>query len=265
MNNLNRDLAPVSAAAWDQIDDEAARTLKRYLGGRRVVDMHGPDGYALSAVGTGHIRPVEPIADGVQSAQRAVDPLVELRVPFTLSRRAIDDVARGSNDSDWQPLKDAARQIALAEDRLIFEGYASAGIKGILPETSNPTVTLPKEASDYPQAVARAVSQLRLAGVNGPYALVLGTAAFTAATGGAEDGYPVASHLKKLVDADVVWSQALEGGAVVTTRGGDFDLYLGQDISIGYLSHDADSVTLYLQETLTFQMQTSEAVVVLTA
>lgn len=263
MNNLYRDLAPISAAAWAQIEDEASRTLKRYLGARRVIDVHGPKGYDLSAIGTGHIRPVDPIADGVHSAQREVSPLVELRVPFTLTRSAVDDVARGSNDSDWQPLKDAARQIALAEDRLVFDGYASAGIKGMLPETSNPTVPLPKDASDYPQAVARAVSQLRLAGVNGPYALVLGTAAFTAATGGAEDGYPVANHLKRLVDADIVWSEALKGGAVVTTRGGDFDLYLGQDISIGYLSHDADSITLYLQETLTFQMQTAEAVVVL--
>ena len=50
--------------------------------------------------------------------------LVELRVPFELDRQAIDDVERGANDSDWQPAKDAARQIAFAEDRAIFEGYA---------------------------------------------------------------------------------------------------------------------------------------------
>jgi len=92
---------------------------------------------------------------------------------------------------------------------------------------------------------------------------VLGTAAYTLATGGAEDGYPVLKHLERLLNMPVVWSQALEGGAVITTRGGDFDLWLGQDISIGYLGHTADSVTLYLQESLTFQMQTSEAVVVL--
>ncbi|MFD1795922.1 bacteriocin [Paracoccus aurantiacus] len=261
MNNLYRELAPISAGAWDQIEDEAKRTLRRYLGARRVVDMHGPDGFDLSAVGTGHISKIEPIADGVDAAQRKVSPLVELRVPFTLTRAAIDDVARGSNDSDWQPLKDAARQIALAEDRLVFYGYPDAGIEGILPNSSNKSVTLPADVAEYPEAVAQAVSQLRLAGVNGPYALVLGTADFTQATGGAEDGYPVARHLAKLVDCDVIWSQALSGGAVVTTRGGDFDLYLGQDISIGYLSHDAETVQLYLQETLTFQMQTSEAVV----
>ncbi len=265
MNNLHRELAPISDAAWAQIEDEASRTLKRYLSARRVVDVDGPKGAGYAAAGTGHTRPIEAPADGVRSLLREAQPLVELRVPFTLTRQAIDDVERGSDDSDWQPLKDAARKIALAEDKLVFHGYGPAGIRGILPESSNPAVSLPADVADYPEAVARAVSQLRLAGVNGPYALILGTQAFTEATGGTDDGYPVVSHLRKLVDADVVWSQALDGGAVVTTRGGDFDLYLGQDISIGYLSHDAETVTLYLQETLTFQMQTSEAVVVLPA
>ncbi|WP_018001204.1 family 1 encapsulin nanocompartment shell protein [Paracoccus sp. N5] len=265
MDNLYRELAPISSAVWAQIEEEAARTLKRYLGARRVVDLHGPEGFALSAVGTGHLKPAPALAEGVACHQREVNPLVELRVPFSLTRAAVDDVARGANDSDWQPLKDAARQLALAEDRLVFHGYPEAGIKGILPETSNPAVPLPEDVADYPEAVARAVSALRLAGVNGPYALVLGTAGFTAASGGAEDGYPVLKHLEKLVDAPVAWSQALQGGAVVTTRGGDFDLWLGQDIAIGYLAHDAQTVTLYLQESLTFQMQTGEAVVVLEA
>ena len=265
MNNLHRELAPISQAAWEEIEEEARRTLKRYLGARRVVDLHGPEGSDFSAVGTGHQRPAAPLADGVQSALRLVNPLVQLRVPFVLSRSAIDDVERGSSDSDWQPLKDAARRIALAEDRLVFLGYADAHIAGMLPASSNARITLPDSAGDYPEAVARAVSQLRLAGVNGPYALVLGTKAYTEATGGADDGYPVIKHLEKLVDAEVVWSQAIDGGVVVTTRGGDFDLWIGQDISIGYLDHDATQVTLCLQETLTFQMQTSEAVVDLPA
>ena len=61
MNNLHRELAPISDAAWAQIEEETARTFKRYLAGRRVVDVRGPAGTALSAVGTGHLRrsPVE--------------------------------------------------------------------------------------------------------------------------------------------------------------------------------------------------------------
>src|SRR5580704_4843773 len=116
MNNLHRELAPISDAAWAQIEEETSRTLKRYLAARRVVDVQGPVGTGLSAVGTGHLRAIAAPKDGIVVRQREVKALVELRVPFELDREAIDDVDRGANDSDWQPAKDAARQIAFAED-----------------------------------------------------------------------------------------------------------------------------------------------------
>src|ERR1700674_618196 len=115
MNNLHRELAPISDAAWSQIEEETSRTIKRYLAGRRVVDVEGPDGRALSAAGTGYLRNVPAPGDGILARQREVKPLVELRVPFELDRQQIDDVERGANDSDWQPAKDAARLLALAE------------------------------------------------------------------------------------------------------------------------------------------------------
>ena len=120
MNNLHRELAPISDAAWAQIEEEASRTLKRYLAGRRVVDVQAAGGTGLSAVGTGHLRTIKAPGNGIVARQREVKVLVELRVPFELDRQAIDDVERGANDSDWQPAKDAARQIAFAEDRAIF-------------------------------------------------------------------------------------------------------------------------------------------------
>jgi uncharacterized linocin/CFP29 family protein len=128
MNNLHRELAPISEAAWAQIEEETSRTLKRYLAGRRVVDVREPGGIGLSAVGTGHLRTIAAQGDGIVARQREVKGLVELRAPFELNRQAIDDVERGANDSDWQPAKDAARQIAFAEDGAIFEGYDAAGI-----------------------------------------------------------------------------------------------------------------------------------------
>src|ERR1700756_4893319 len=123
MNNLHRELAPISDAAWAQIEEETARTLKRYLAGRRVVDLHGPSGSALAAVGTGHLQSLTAPEDGVITRRRDVKAIVEVRVPFELDRQQIDDVERGANDSDWQPAKDASRKIAFTEDRAIFEGY----------------------------------------------------------------------------------------------------------------------------------------------
>jgi uncharacterized linocin/CFP29 family protein len=264
MNNLHRELAPISDSAWAQIEEEASRTLKRYLAGRRVVDLQGPAGTALSAVGTGHSQNIAAPADGILARQRAVKALVELRVPFELDRQAIDDVEHGANDSDWQPAKDAARRIAFAEDRAIFDGYAAAGIEGIRQGTSNPVMTLPADARAYPEAIAQALSQLRLVGVDGPYCVLLGADAYTALAETSDQGYPVLQHIKRLVDTEIIWAPAIAGAFVLSTRGGDFDLHLGQDTSIGYLSHTDAAVCLYLQETFTFLLLTTEAAVALT-
>jgi uncharacterized linocin/CFP29 family protein len=263
MNNLHRELAPISDAAWAEIEEEATRTLKRYLGGRRVVDVPSPGGIALPGVSTGHLRPISAPAEGILANQREVKPLVELRVPFELSRQTIDDVERGSEDSDWQPVKDAAKKVAFAEDRAIFNGYPAAGIQGVREGTSNPIMTLPADVREYPDAVAQALSQLRLVGVNGPYSVLLGANEYTALAETRDHGYPVLEHVKRIVDGNLVWAPAVEGAFVLTTRGGDFELSIGQDFSIGYLSHTESVVRLYLQETFTFRVLTSEASVVL--
>lgn len=263
MNNLHRDLAPISSAAWAEIEEEATRTLRRHLAGRRVVDTNGPQGLKLAGVGTGRGTGIAAPEDGIRAVTREVLPLVELRVPFTLSRSEIDAVDRGSADSDWQPVKDAARKIAFAEDRAIFDGYAAGGIKGIRTETSNPHLTLPASANDYPRVIAKALASLRLAGVNGPYSIVLGEKAYQAVSGGDDEGYPIRKHIESLIDGKLVWAPATEGAFIVTMRGGDLVLELGQDFSIGYLSHTAETVELYIEESFTFRVLTSEAAVAL--
>ena len=263
MNNLHRELAPISDAAWADIEEETTRTLKRHLAGRRVIDVRGAGGVGLSAVGTGHLKTIAAPVDGLLARRRDVKALVEFRVPFELDRQQIDDVERGANDSDWQPAKDAAQKIAHAEDRAIFEGYAAAGIVGIREGTSNPRMTLPADVREYPDAIAQALSQLRLVGVNGPYSVLLGADAYTALAETSDNGYPVLEQIKKLVKDEIIWTPATTGAFVLTTRGGDFDLHIGQDVSIGYLSHTDSIVHLYLQETLTFLLLTSEAAVAL--
>lgn len=164
MNNLYRELAPINESAWTQIEEEAARTLKRYLAARRVVDVKGPGGSMLSAVGTGHVRSVDPPAEGIIARQRDVKALVELRVPFQLDRQAIDDVERGANDSDWASLKDAAKKIAFAEDRAIFEGYAAASIDGIRQGSSNRPMTLPPGRCALPRCDRRSAESVAIGG-----------------------------------------------------------------------------------------------------
>jgi uncharacterized linocin/CFP29 family protein len=73
----------------------------------------------------------------------------------------------------------------------------------------------------------------------------------------------VLERVKKLVKDGIIWAPSLAGAFVLTTRGGDFALHIGQDVSIGYLGHTDNVVRLYLQETLTFLLLTTEAAVAL--
>jgi len=265
MNNLYRELAPVSAAAWAGIEDEAKRTFALHAAARKAVDVTGPDGLALAGMGTGHVTAIDAPADGVTAALRDWRPVVELRVPFTLSRAQIDSVERGALDPDWQPVKDAAKKIAFAEDRAVFDGYGAAQITGIRQSSSNPALALPGEARDYPDVVSKALSQLREMGVAGPYSLLLSADAWTAVNETSDHGYPISAHLARLIDGDIVWAPAIDGALLLSCRGGDYELRLGQDLSIGYLSHDADSVQLYFVESFTFGAYTAEASVPITA
>ncbi|MBN3819866.1 bacteriocin family protein, partial [Paraburkholderia sp. Se-20369] len=160
---------------------------------------------------------------------------------------------------DWQPAKDAAQRLAFVEDGAIFDGYAAAGIAGIREASSNRTLTLPADVRDYPAAIGEALEALRLAGVDGPYSVLLGADAYTALGEAREHGYPVIDHIKRIVSGEIIWAPAITGGCVLSTRGGDFALHLGEDVSIGYRSHNDDVVRLYLRETFTFLMLTSEA------
>ena len=179
-------------------------------------------------------------------------PLVELRVPFAIARSELDAVDRGAKDLDTNPAIAAARAIAIAEDRAIFHGYSAAGIHGICEGIDEPAIKLGGDVENYPVLIATALNRLRDRGVNGPYALALSERCYTDLTDATKAGYPVLEHVRRLLDGPLVWAPGLDGAVVLSLRGGDFELTVGQDFSIGYLSHDAEQVRLYIEESFTF-------------
>ena len=88
--------------------------------------------------------------------------------------------------------------------------------------------------------------------MDGPYTAVLSAEAYTAVSEASDHGYPVIRHLRNVLDGELVWAPAISGAVLVTARGGDSTLHLGQDLSIGYLLRTPSTITLYLQETFTF-------------
>jgi uncharacterized linocin/CFP29 family protein len=261
MNHLLRQLAPISDAGWELLDDEARERLRPSLAARRLVDFSGPHGWQHSATNLGRIEAVDsPAADGVRAAQRQVLPLVELRAEFAVARSELADNDRGALDADLAQLDAAAQRIAIAENVAVFHGWAKAGIAGVAEASPVKAQPLGASVEDYPRSVARAVEALREVGVEGPYGLALGPDEYTQVIETAEHGgYPLFDHLEKILGGPIVWAPGVKGAVVLSLRGGDFLFESGQDLAIGYSHHDAEAVHLYLEESFSFVVATPEA------
>jgi uncharacterized linocin/CFP29 family protein len=198
--------------------------------------------------------------EGLELQQRRVQPLLELRVPFAVPRAELEAIERGAEDPELDALIEACRRIAAAEDRIVLYGLDEAEIRGIAGDSPHAPVTLPNDFTEYPSVVAEAIERLRIAGVAGPYSIVLGPRWYDAlARTTGPGGYPILEHLRRLLDGPPIWSPALEGGIVISRRGGDYRLVLGQDATIGYRGHDAEHVHLFVEESMTFRALAPEA------
>lgn len=268
--HLLRDLAPIPARAWKTIDDEARERLTPLLAARRLVDWSGAGGWDKSAVSLGRADTLEGPPAGIDAAdarlrRRRVQPLAEVRVPFTVSLDEIQDIQRGTDAPDLDDLARAARAIAEIENRTVFHGWPAAGITGISEASAYPSTELGTDCDAYPGIVAAAVDRLRCGGIDGPYVLAIGPEGYTRIVQTAEHGgHLLFDHLKQVTDGPILWAPGVQGAIVASRRGGDFSLDVGQDIAVGYHHHDADTVHLYLEESFTFRVLEPDAATTLT-
>ena len=263
MNHLLRDLAPISEKGWAAIEGEAKDRLTTHLAARRLVDFNGPHGWEHSVTDLGRVEAVSGPAAGVTARRRRVLPLVELRATFEVSRAELDDAERGAENLDLAGLEEAAKAIALAENSAVFHGYTAAGIVGITEAASHRPVALERGVAGYPAVTARAVDALRGAGIDGPYGLAIGPGGYTSIIETDEHGHLLLDHLRQILGGPVVWAPGIRGAVVMSMRGGDFVLDCGQDLSIGYLDHTAETVRLYFEETISFRVLEPDAAVAL--
>jgi uncharacterized linocin/CFP29 family protein len=263
MNHLLRSHAPISDDGWELLDREARERLTPALAARKLIDFSGPHGWDHSATNLGRTSALAAPSEAVSGLKRQVLPLVELRADFELSLAELRDADRGADDADLSPLDKAAHQIAVAENVAVFHGWDDA-ITGISEAAPGDQAQLGDVTDDYPRHVAGAVERLLSSGITGPYGLALGREQYRKVVETAEHGgYPLLDHLHKILDGPIVWAPGVDGAVILSLRGGDFVFDSGQDLSIGYDSHDGEVVRLYLQESFSFHVATPEAAVAL--
>lgn len=262
MDLLKRELAPILPAAWRAIDAEARRVLALDLAARKLVDFDGPHGWDFAAVNTGRLALFDQVAAPQTNAGlRKVQALVEVREPIRLALMELDAIARGARDPDLEAVVATAERLARVEDHAVFHGWEAAGIAGIVPSSPHERV-LVQGQGDWPRAVLDAKELLRRAGVDGPYALALGPKAHEDVYAAAEDGYPIVKRVERaLLPGTIVHAPALDGAVLLSVRGGDYVLTVGQDLAIGFADRDRAYVELFLTETFTFRVLEPRAAV----
>jgi uncharacterized linocin/CFP29 family protein len=263
MSHLLREHAPITVAGWKLIDEEARERLLPGLAGRRLVDFSGPHGWELSATNLGRVERVNVSEQkGIEANRRMVLPLIELRSRFTVSREELRAGDRGAQDVDFESLDAAAQRIVDAENTAVFHAWPKASIEGVTVTSPHKPIVRGKSFEDYPGCVARAVELLLRNGIAGPYGVALGRDDYTRVVETAENGgYPLLEHLRKIVGGPLVWAPGVTGAVVLSMRGGDFVFESGQDLSVGYESHDTETVSLYIEESYSFRVLTPEAAV----
>lgn len=260
MDFLKRTLAPIPKEAWSELDEEARKVLMCAISARKIVDMTGPLGWGYAALSEGTLElaggsPVE----GLSYGTRKVTPMTEIRVPFTMPIWALDDIARGCKTVDYTPVQDAARKAALFEDMSIYFGVEDTGIVGLMSEAENKAIDVKLEDDAIVEAVVSAKKVLHDIGIGGPYALVAPYPLYNKIISGVKE-YPLKKRVESVVDK-IVLSPQLNACMLISTRGGDNELVIGQDFSIGYLSSTLSDVTFYITETLTFKCYNPQAFV----
>ena len=259
---LRRELAPITTEAWAEIDDQATRTLKGNLSARALVDVTGPQGWTLGAVNLGSVKPGkgEPVK-GVKWGTREVQPLIEINVPFSLNVADLDSVGRGGKTPELGPVADAASKAARFEESAVYQGFKEGGIVGMLQTGKLTPVSMPRKPEAFARAVEDGIHAIQAAGIGGPFNLVLGRVPYQMLTVGDEKGYPLKTRVLDMLGGGLYWSPAVKWGAIMSGRGGDFELTLGQDLSLGYAGHGGGKVDLYVTESFTFRVLEPSAAV----
>ena len=249
---LYRDLAPVSKEAWDEIDQRVKEVLTSYLSARKVVKVNGPKGLDYNVITEGRLSNVDE-ENGVCYAPYKVQPLIESRIEFEMSRWELDNIQRGAKDINYEALEETAQKIALFEDYAIYNGLPNGMIEGLDNSMELKPINFGKNPNEIMKSITEGIIKLREAYAHGSFTLIVGEEAYKRIISG-ETAYPLDERIETLIEGKILFSHAVDGAYLIPYNHEDLELTIGRDFSIGYQSHTNDKVKFFIAESFTFRV-----------
>ncbi len=252
--------------AWASISAQATRSLKAILSARKVIDVNGPMGPDFPGVPEGRLDyPDDQPGNNLNYGIHKVHHLVETRIPFELNIEEMDNAVRGAKDLDLATLEEAARNIALFEESVVYHGLSDANILGLRQCQDKECLTIGSTPEQLLEAIAEGLTVFAGRSVEGPFSLVVGPKLWSRMSAHFQ-GYPVKMQAENILGGQVLLSPYLSDdfaneAYMISQRGGDFEIILGNDLAIGYERHDMTSVQLYFTESFTFRILDAAGVI----
>ncbi|MEQ3307645.1 family 1 encapsulin nanocompartment shell protein [Fusobacterium varium] len=247
MDFLKRELAPITANGWKEIEERAAAVLSKELSARKFIRVTGPLGRDVTSVTTGRmdVKTKDDIKYGVYKVQ----PLIESRICFPLSRWELDNIERGAKDVDYTSLDDGVRKAAKFEEEAIEDGQ----VDGIYKSSSYEALDFGKTADETLKAIFDGVLKLDAAFAKKPYVLVVSNEKWYYLNTVVKE-YSLPEKLEKILGQKIIVSKSIDGAILLPYDDENIELIIGEDFALGYQNHNESVVELFVTESFTFRV-----------
>lgn len=251
MDFLKRELAPITANGWKEIEERATAVLSKELSARKFVRVTGPLGREVTSITTGRmdVKTKDDIKYGVYKVQ----PLTESRICFPLSRWELDNIERGAKDVDYSSLDDGVRKAAKFEEEAIFKGLEEGQIEGIYKSSSYDTLDFGKTADETLKAIFEGILKLDAAFAKKPYVLVVSNEKWYYLNTIVKE-YSLPGKLEKILGQKIIVSKSIDGAILLPYDDENIELIIGEDYALGYQNHNESVVELFITESFTFRV-----------
>jgi uncharacterized linocin/CFP29 family protein len=270
--------SPLSNQEFTQLDQTVIDAARRQLVGRRFIELYGPLGRGVQSIFNDIFSEnLEAKMDfqgsfdtDIESSKRVNYTIPLLYKDFVLYWRDLEQAKVLDIPIDFSAAANAARDVAILEDQMIFHGAREFDIPGLMNVPGRITQLIGEwyESGNAFQDIVDARNKLLEMNHNGPFALVLSPQLYSLIHRVHRDTNVLEiEHIRELVTDGVFQSPVLKGksGVLVNTGKNNLDLAVSEDFETAYLGEEGLNHPFRVFETVVLRIKRPSAICTLEA
>ena len=270
--------SPLSNQEFTQLDQTVIDAARRQLVGRRFIELYGPLGRGVQSIFNDIFSEnLEAKMDfqgsfdtDIESSKRVNYTIPLLYKDFVLYWRDLEQAKVLDIPIDFSAAANAARDVEILEDQMIFHGAREFDIPGLMNVPGRITQLIGEwyESGNAFQDIVDARNKLLEMNHNGPFALVLSPQLYSLIHRVHRDTNVLEiEHIRELVTDGVFQSPVLKGksGVLVNTGKNNLDLAVSEDFETAYLGEEGLNHPFRVFETVVLRIKRPSAICTLEA